>query len=107
MPRRDAAESRTIQPGDVGIWATCSMKKEGKSVADLRDIFQEVCRMLSIGSAAPQLPRRLIVMMCSMPPNSMGRSSTPVQLRMTTQMRRVAILKLRSRKKLTISESPL
>ena len=47
-PRREAAEGRMIQPGDVGIWATCSMKKEGKSVADLRDLFQEVCRVLSI-----------------------------------------------------------
>lgn len=43
MPRKDAAEARGIQPGDVGIWATCAMKKEGKSVADLRDLFQEVC----------------------------------------------------------------
>ncbi|KAF2018471.1 hypothetical protein BU24DRAFT_432833 [Aaosphaeria arxii CBS 175.79] len=41
MPRRDAAEPRGIQPGDTGIWATCAMKKEGKSVAELRDLFHE------------------------------------------------------------------
>ncbi|KAF2278414.1 uncharacterized protein EI97DRAFT_449069 [Westerdykella ornata] len=46
MPRRDAAEARGIQPGDVGIWATCSMKKEGKSVAELRDLFQEYAARL-------------------------------------------------------------
>lgn len=39
---RKGAESRAIQPGDTGIWATCAMKKEAKSVADLRDLFQEV-----------------------------------------------------------------
>jgi hypothetical protein len=43
MPRRAGKESRAIQPGDTGIWATCSMKKEAKSVSDLRDLFQEVC----------------------------------------------------------------
>lgn len=31
-----------IQPGDAGIWATCAMNKEAKSVADLRDLFGEV-----------------------------------------------------------------
>lgn len=31
-----------IQPGDTGIWATCAMNKEAKSVTDLRDLFQEV-----------------------------------------------------------------
>ncbi|KAH7558238.1 hypothetical protein BM1_05510 [Bipolaris maydis] len=41
MPRRDMS-NRAIQAGDAGIWATCSMKKEAKSVADLRDLFQEV-----------------------------------------------------------------
>lgn len=41
MPRKEAAESRSIQPGDVGIWATCAMKKEGKSVSELRELFQE------------------------------------------------------------------
>ncbi|KAF2241975.1 THUMP domain-containing protein [Trematosphaeria pertusa] len=41
MPRKEAAEARSIQPGDTGIWATCAMKKEAPSVADLRDLFQE------------------------------------------------------------------
>ncbi|KAF2258571.1 hypothetical protein CC78DRAFT_504431 [Lojkania enalia] len=41
MPRKDATEARVIQPGDVGIWATCAMKKEAKSVGDLRVLFQE------------------------------------------------------------------
>lgn len=35
-------DPRAIQPGDTGIWATCAMKKEAKSVSDLRDLFQEV-----------------------------------------------------------------
>jgi tRNA acetyltransferase TAN1 len=42
MPRRDGIQSRAIKPGDAGIWATCAMKKEAKSVSDLRDLFQEV-----------------------------------------------------------------
>jgi tRNA acetyltransferase TAN1 len=48
MPRREAAEARGIQPGDVGIWATCAMKKEGKSVAELKDLFEEVREPTSI-----------------------------------------------------------
>ncbi|KAF3047200.1 hypothetical protein E8E11_002126 [Didymella keratinophila] len=40
MPRRANAEARQINPGDVGIWATCAMKKEAPTVADLRDLFQ-------------------------------------------------------------------
>lgn len=42
MPRRGNAEARQINPGDVGIWATCAMKKEAPTVADLRDLFQGV-----------------------------------------------------------------
>ncbi|KAH9862232.1 hypothetical protein IAQ61_010435 [Plenodomus lingam] len=45
MPRR-GAEARAIQPGDTGIWATCAMKKEAKSVADLRDLFDEYATAL-------------------------------------------------------------
>ena len=45
MPRRNTAD-RAIQPGDTGIWATCAMKKEAKSVNDLRDLFQEVSRVM-------------------------------------------------------------
>ncbi|KZM24988.1 uncharacterized protein EKO05_0009485 [Ascochyta rabiei] len=40
VPRRGNAEARQINPGDVGIWATCAMKKEAPTVADLRDLFQ-------------------------------------------------------------------
>ncbi|KAH6637761.1 hypothetical protein C7974DRAFT_432618 [Boeremia exigua] len=40
MPKRGNAEARQINPGDVGIWATCAMKKEAPTVADLRDVFQ-------------------------------------------------------------------
>ncbi|OAK99931.1 THUMP domain-containing protein [Phaeosphaeriaceae sp. SRC1lsM3a] len=39
LPRKGAADSRSIQPGDTGIWATCAMKKEAKTVSDLRDLF--------------------------------------------------------------------
>ncbi|KAF2470419.1 THUMP domain-containing protein [Lindgomyces ingoldianus] len=46
MPRKEAADARGIQPGDVGIWATCAMNKEAKSVADLRDLFQEYASKL-------------------------------------------------------------
>lgn len=37
-------DPRALSPGDVGIWATCAMKKEAKSVGDLRDLFDEVSR---------------------------------------------------------------
>lgn len=53
MPRKDAVEARGIQPGDVGIWATCAMNKEGKSVAELRDLFQDVCRLSSLITIPP------------------------------------------------------
>jgi len=36
------AQTRSIEPGDAGIWATCDMRKEGKCVAELRDTFDEV-----------------------------------------------------------------
>lgn len=34
--------SKDIEPGDVGIWASCNKGKEGKCVAELKDLFQEV-----------------------------------------------------------------
>ncbi|KAF7681561.1 hypothetical protein GT037_000537 [Alternaria burnsii] len=46
MPRRGGIQSRAIKPGDAGIWATCAMKKEAKSVSDLRDLFQEYATTL-------------------------------------------------------------
>ncbi|KAF2827566.1 THUMP domain-containing protein [Ophiobolus disseminans] len=39
--RNGGVDPRALQPGDTGIWATCAMKKEAKSVGDLRDLFQE------------------------------------------------------------------
>lgn len=36
----------SIEPGDSGIWATCEMGKEGKSVTDLRDLFEEYAKKL-------------------------------------------------------------
>ncbi|OAL46192.1 hypothetical protein IQ07DRAFT_590946 [Pyrenochaeta sp. DS3sAY3a] len=45
MPRKKD-KLRTIQPGDSGIWATCAMNKEAKSVGDLRDLFQEYATKL-------------------------------------------------------------
>lgn len=41
-PRKGVVDNRSIQPGDTGIWATCAMKKEAKTVSDLRDLFGEV-----------------------------------------------------------------
>ncbi|KAF2200943.1 hypothetical protein GQ43DRAFT_432039 [Delitschia confertaspora ATCC 74209] len=40
-PRKEVAEAHKIQPGDVGIWATCARNKEARSVADLRDVFEQ------------------------------------------------------------------
>lgn len=35
-------DRREIQPGDSGIWATCTLGKEGKCVGDLKALFEEV-----------------------------------------------------------------
>ncbi|KAL6709431.1 hypothetical protein ACN47E_001366 [Coniothyrium glycines] len=51
---RQGLEARSIQPGDAGIWATCAMKKEAKSVADLRDLFQEYATKLYGTSSVDQ-----------------------------------------------------
>ena len=39
----------SIEPGDSGIWATCEMGKEGKSTAELRDLFEEYAKKLYSG----------------------------------------------------------
>jgi len=39
----NSARSRTINPGDSGIWATCVKGKERKALGELRDLFNEVC----------------------------------------------------------------
>jgi hypothetical protein len=31
-----------IEAGDVGIFATCDMNKEAKTVPELRDLFEQV-----------------------------------------------------------------
>ena len=36
----------SIEPGDSGIWCTCEMGKEGKSTAELRDLFEEYAKTL-------------------------------------------------------------
>lgn len=36
----------SIEPGDSGIWATCEMGKEGRSTAELRDLFEEYAKKL-------------------------------------------------------------
>ena len=36
----------SIEPGDSGIWATCEMVKEGKSTAELRDLFEDYAKKL-------------------------------------------------------------
>ena len=36
----------SIEPGDVGIWATCPMGKEGKCTSELRDLFEEYATKL-------------------------------------------------------------
>ena len=44
MPRKggnNAYTAQTIQPGDSGIWATCNKGREGKCVAELRELFTE------------------------------------------------------------------
>jgi len=51
---RKAVENRVIQPGDAGIWATCAMNKEAKSVADLRDLFGEYAAKLYPSGAISQ-----------------------------------------------------
>jgi hypothetical protein len=39
-------DSRNIEPGDVGIWATCDMHKEARSVSELKVLFEEVSGIL-------------------------------------------------------------
>jgi tRNA acetyltransferase TAN1 len=33
---------KQIEPGDAGIWATCSKGREAKCVTELKNLFQEV-----------------------------------------------------------------
>jgi hypothetical protein len=96
MPRRDGIQSRAIKPGDAGIWATCAMKKEAKSVSDLRDLFQEVSEILT----SHHLRATLLVMLISDStlPRCMGRLDPTGRLQKTVLILKGAISKLRSRK---------
>ena len=35
------SQSKSIQPGDSGIWATCDKGRESKCIGELRDLFAE------------------------------------------------------------------
>lgn len=41
-----STHARTIQPGDSGIWVTCTKGKEGKCIGELRDLFAEYAENL-------------------------------------------------------------
>jgi tRNA acetyltransferase TAN1 len=97
MPRRDGAKNRAIQPGDAGIWATCAMNKEGKSVADLRDLFQEVSRPSKLHDSRNTLVNLLTGNSTLL--NCMGQLSPTTPLRTTTLVPKGVISKLRSRKR--------
>ena len=43
----------TIEPGDAGIWATCTKGKEGKCTMELRELFEEYAAKL-YGTSAPE-----------------------------------------------------
>ncbi|KAI9834214.1 MAG: hypothetical protein M1819_003052 [Sarea resinae] len=42
-------KASSIEPGDAGIWATCSKGKEGKCVGELKDLFDEYVERLYPG----------------------------------------------------------
>jgi tRNA acetyltransferase TAN1 len=49
VPRKNGsmpAQATTIQPGDSGIWATCSKGRESKCIGELRDLFNEYAELL-------------------------------------------------------------
>lgn len=91
--------NRAIQAGDAGIWATCSMKKEAKSVADLRDLFQEVSHCFMHQQPHIVVSERLTGS-GSMLPNCMGRLSVVKQLQATILILKREISRLRSVKSL-------
>lgn len=45
MPRRGDSP-KTIEPGDSGVWVTCSKGKEGKCVGEILDLFTEYAERL-------------------------------------------------------------
>ena len=55
----DSYRHRNIQPGDAGIWATCTKGKERKCVYELRDLFVEYAEALygdQIATASNPVP---------------------------------------------------
>ncbi|GAB7346372.1 hypothetical protein MBLNU457_5079t1 [Dothideomycetes sp. NU457] len=55
----DAYRHRAIQPGDAGIWATCTKGKERKCIYELRDLFIEYAELLygeQIATASNPVP---------------------------------------------------
>ena len=49
-------KAASIEPGDAGIWATCARGKEGKSTADLRDLFDDYAARLHPQSSSSREP---------------------------------------------------
>lgn len=45
VPRRGDSP-KTIEPGDSGVWVTCSKGKEGKCVGEILDLFTEYAERL-------------------------------------------------------------
>ncbi|KAL9067524.1 MAG: hypothetical protein Q9157_006787 [Trypethelium eluteriae] len=42
----DPPRAQSIEPGDSGIWITCTRGKEAKCIAEIRDLFDEYARKL-------------------------------------------------------------
>ena len=55
VPKKGQSDPITssIEAGDSGIWATCELGKEGKSTAELRDLFEDYAKKL-YGSSEEQ-----------------------------------------------------
>ncbi|KAI4141722.1 MAG: hypothetical protein L6R39_005213 [Caloplaca ligustica] len=41
LPKKNFSSAPSINPGDVGIWATCDMHKEGHCTVELKGFFDE------------------------------------------------------------------
>ncbi|KIW00870.1 uncharacterized protein PV09_07626 [Verruconis gallopava] len=50
---RESHVKKEIEPGDVGIWATCNRGREAKCVAELKDLFQEYAETMYGVNDAP------------------------------------------------------
>lgn len=59
VPRHNnnaASQSKSIQPGDSGIWATCDRGRESKCIGELRDLFAEYADALYGDMVAESTP---------------------------------------------------